>query len=367
VRATAIFERRLLAVLLPLALLGLTGWGVDLWTLPALVLVAAAPPGAPLLAGAVLTLFPTLALPRMGLVFLCGGVVRFRPRAGTVGPRAGARAWAFAAVIALVGWFSTTLAQAPVRSPEELRGEPAAFFAAANERASAVEELRGEGFRDIVGGETMPAVDARDFAVQRQLDSIHRTAKRREREATGAEREALIQVREAAARDGVVVPGSLRLRRETRDGRPVLWIHDPVDPADERFASHALFRQESTRLLRENTRLAAAVVFVLAVLLRMLRGRRHLMSDLWVAVLALVLGVTWVGAAEVAGVGGLAEPLLPVLAVAAFAASWGFVVGLGAVAALFPAALAAHLGAFVFAAAVRYFVREDDRSVARVD
>ena len=171
----------------------------------------------------------------------------------------------------------------------------------------------------------------------------------------------LEQVAEAAARDGVLVPSSLRRRRETRDGRAVLWVFDPSAGDSTGLVSSGIYRAETRRLLRSRSWVAAAIVFALAALLRAARGRSLLGQDLVAAMLAFGLGAVWLEAAAAAGWAPEAPALLPVLAIAAFSATWGLVFALLALAAVLPAEFAGTLGAFVLAAGLRYLVRADRR------
>jgi len=352
-------EHRLLTVLVPLALLGWSGLGIDLWTLPAIVLVSMAPVRPPLLAGALLVFFPSLALQRMGWVFLCGGLLRFWPRA--VGPRVlpGWKGWVAAALVASAGWIGIRAVPAPDGSAEVDDREPSLILVAPGTRVAAAAELRREGFHDVVGGETIPEGSAADLRTQRLLRSIYDIAKSRARTAEGDERAALESIREAAARDGVYLPLSLRRRRTAKDGRDILWVHDDVPRDDERFESHALYRERSEVRLRLQSRLAAALVFAAAVFLRVLGRRAYLMRDLAVALIVFIVGASWLFAGDAAGWGGVADPLLPTLALAGFAATWGFVVVLTAVAVVLPGTFAVHLGAFVLAACLRYLARDE--------
>jgi len=263
-------------------------------------------------------------------------------------------------LVALAGWIGISTVPAPGGSRTAPPREPAALLVPQGTRVAAAQELRAEGFHDVVGGEEIPEGLRDDFVVSRLLESIYDIAKSRARTASGEERSALESVREAAARDGVYVPLSLRRRRTAQDGRDVLWIHDPVDREDDRFVSHSLYRSRSEARLRNQSRLAAAVVFALAVLLRVLRRREHLKRDVAVALIAFVVGASWLFAGDAAGWGGVADPLLPTLALAGFAATWGLVVALAAVAVVLPGTFAVHLGAFVLAACLRYLVREPD-------
>ena len=353
-------EHRLLTVLVPLALLGWSGHGVDLWTVPAIVLVATVPIGSPLLAGAPLLLFPAMTLQRMGIVFLCGGLLRLWPRAKGAAVPPGGKGWIAAGLVALAGWVGVSAVPAPDSTRAVSTRGPALLLVPPGTRVAAAQELRREGYFDVVGGAEIPEGSADDVEVTRLLESIYFTAKSRARTASGDERAALESIREAAARDGVYVPLSLRRRRTAEDGRDLLWIHDTVDPADERFVSHALYRSRSEARLRDQSRLAAALVFALAVILRVLSRREHWARDLTVALVAFLIGASWLFAGDAAGWGGVAEPLLPTLALAGFAATWGFVGVLAAVALVLPGQFAVHLGAFILAACLRYLVRESD-------
>jgi len=356
-------EHRLLAVLAPLVVLGWSGLGVDLWTLPALVLVAMAPVGAPLLAGAAGLAFPALALQRLGWVFLCGGILRLWPRPDSARTHPRGRDWAFAAIVAIAGWFGLQAIPASSFVSSDASREPAVMLVDAGTRVEAANQLHQEGFRQIVGGKEIPEIHAADRDKQRLLSVIHRTAKSMERTATGDDLVALGSLREAAARDGIMIPASFRQRRTAVDGRDVLWIHDPVEPDDARFASHARYRAQSESSLRTQSRWAGALVFALAVLLRVLDRRALRIRDLAIALIGFVVGASWLFAGDAAGWGGLADPLLPTLAIACFASTWGYVLVLAAAAVVLPGTLAIHLGAFLLAACLRALARDPDEAL----
>ena len=354
---TETVERRLLAMLLALGVLGWSGLGVDTASLLALALVAAVPAGAPLLAGAPLVFFPVAALQRIGLVLLCGALIRKRLRRPEGAERAGPAGWIGALGMGMICLFALW----PAEAATQTMGDAAAWFAPAGARSAADETLRARGFTDILGGETFPAVEAGDARASRQLGLIYRTAGRRLKTAPPEERALLEQVQEAAARDGVIVPASLRQRRETLDGRAVLWVFDPGNGDTDGLESSSLYRMRTKRALRSSAGLAAALVFVLAALLRARRGADHLLRDLAVAGLVFAGGVAWFRAVEATGWGGGVDLLLPVMAIAAFSATWGLVFAVGALALILPAEFAAHSGAFVLAAGVHYLARRWSR------
>ncbi len=360
-------ERRLIALLGALAVLGWSGLGVDTASLFALALVATAPSGAPLLAGAALVFFPVLALQRLGVVLLCGGIVRQRLRTPGAYAAAGPAGWVGALAVGALGLIVSWRAEVeqPAQSDPAAQTDPAVWIAPDADRVGAAELLRARGFDDVVGAESFPAVEVGDRTTARQLDRVYRIAERRLRTAPPAqaaeERAMLEQVEEAAARDGVLVPRSLRRRRETRDGRAVLWVFDPSAGDSNGLVSSGIYRAETRRLLRSRSWVAAAIVFALAALLRAARGRILLGQDLVAAALAFVLGAVWLESAAAAGWASEAPALLPVLAIAAFSATWGLVFALLALAAVLPAEFAGYLGAFVLAAGLRYLVRGDKR------
>jgi len=356
-------ERRLIALLGALAVLGWSGLGVDTASLLALALVAAAPPGAPLMAGAALVFFPVLALQRLGLVLLCGGIVRQRLRSPGAYAAAGPSGWVGALAVGALGLIVSWRAEVeqPAQTDPADQTDPAVWIAPDADRVGAAELLRARGFVDVVGAESFPAVEVGDRTTARLLDRVYRIAERRLRTAPPEERPMLEQVEEAASRDGVLVPRSLRLRRETGDGRAVLWVFDPSAGDSNGLVSSGIYRAETRRLLRSRSWVAAAIVFALAALLRAARGRMLLGQDLVAAVLAFGLGAVWLESAAAAGWASEAPALLPVLAIAAFSATWGLVFALLALAAVLPAEFAGYLGAFVLAAGLRYLVRGDKR------
>ncbi|MHC4933923.1 MAG: hypothetical protein ACYTGV_17235, partial [Planctomycetota bacterium] len=127
-------ERRLLSALLPLAVIGGLGWGVDIWTVLAAALVMTVSDGPGLLAAAPCILFPELALKRIGTVFLLGGLARWRRPA----PRSGSRRRGVLVSLALLLGAAGLLLgiyEPQVRPPEGLQLEPAATFVPGPEAA----------------------------------------------------------------------------------------------------------------------------------------------------------------------------------------------------------------------------------------
>jgi hypothetical protein len=327
---------RLLAAAAGVIVLGLSGWGLDVATLPALVCVAAAPRGGPLLAGAVCVLFPSLALRRIGVVFLIGGLVRWVvPR-----PDAGVRRASTAAILLVLavagGW---VLGAAPLRRtvPEPLRGEPAVVLVPQDEASATAEALRKEGWAGVVGGET-PVPPRPDLVIRRKLTEIFRLSMLWARKSSGERRAQFEEVAEAAALESLYLPLELRARLRARDGRAVIWIQDELPPEREEFMSALLYRQRGERQMRREARVAAPIVLVLAgAWLGYRRGNRAA-PGLLAAFLGLAAGVALLLYAEPQGLTLPAELLAPVLVIAALAPSAHAPLGLAAAAAWMPQA-----------------------------
>jgi hypothetical protein len=311
-------EQRLLAMAVPLALLGWSGLGVDVWTIPALVLAGTARTGVGLLAGWALLLSPVLALQRMALVLGTAGLLRLRPAPWMRGPRVGARAWAGAVLLVLIAlallagpWMGTPAASEDV--------EPHALFVAANARAR--EAARISARYEVVGGESYP--DARaEVTTRRRLTKIFELATSLAKRAEGADKERYELIADAAARDAVEIPAGLRQRRETTDDAAVLWVLGPEPGAH----THQLYRTKSDVALRRSSRSAALIVFALGLLVRLARGGVA-PRDLLAPALAFWVGLVLLSRAEL-------DPLIALMAIAPFCAGWMLPIGV-AVASFF--------------------------------
>jgi hypothetical protein len=309
-------EQRLLAMALPLAVLGWSGLGIDVWTLPALVLAGTARTGAALLAGWVLLLSPVLALQRIAIVLGAAGLLRLRPAPWVKGARAGSQAWAalilsMLSLLLLAGWIPDPAAPGTA--------EPRALFVAAAARET--EAARIALTHRVVGGESYP--DARaEIPTRRRLTRIFDLATSLAKRAEGADRARFERIADAAARDAVEVPPGLRQRRETIDGRAVLWVDGRIEGAH----AHLLARARSRDALIRASRSTGLILLALGLLLRLSRGGLA-PRDLLAPVAAFGVGMVLLARA------GL-DPLIPLMAIAPFCAGWMLPVGV-AVAAVF--------------------------------
>jgi hypothetical protein len=321
-------EARVFAALAPLAVLGIAGWGVDASTVPALLLVAAAPRGAPLLCAAPCLLFPDLALRRMGLVLGLGGLLRWgaAPR-----PPAGRERWPLLVPYALAGAAFPLLPAAlpEARLPVEVRHEPSVTLVAAEGRSLRAREMREEGFTAVVGAEPFvpPMPDAE---TRRQLLRIHFLARDHARRAEveaesgegAGEGEAWTEVAAAAAVEGLHEPLDLRRRLRAEDRRAALWGYGRVPVDDPSFDGAALYRLRGQGVLRAQSVRAAVLVFLVAgTFLALARGGRALLP-LLARFGGLLLAFAALSAAHAAGQPVAAETCLPVAVAASFAATW---------------------------------------------
>lgn len=330
-------ERRLLPALVPLAVLCAAGWGIDVWTVPALILAATVPRGRPLVCGAPCLLFPAGTLRRIGLVLLVAGILRWRQRPQPATP-ARRRELALLAVLLVGGWFA--LAALPLRGsePAALRAEPAVCLVPEAEAAAKVRALRKE-FTGVVGGPS-PLPPAADRATRGHLRAIYTLAERMARGATGARKERLMEVAEAAALPELYLPPALRERVRTRDGRAVIWVHDDVPPAREEFIGARLYRLRGVAALRDRAVWASLLTFLLA----------GLAAADPVRLLARVAGVAGGVALLVVAHQGAPEVYAPLLVVVAMAPGVTSLIGLAAAAAALPSAYLWPAAAFTLAA-----------------
>jgi hypothetical protein len=328
--------RRLLAALAGVVALGLLGLGLDVATLPALLCVAAAPCGGPLLAGAACLFFPSLALRRIGAVLLVGGLVRWvAPR-----PEGGLRRGLCAALVvalAAVGWWALGTVPVARSVPEPLRGEPAIVLVPRAEAPARAEALRREGLKGVVGAET-PVPPRPDLVVRRKLTEIFRLSLVWARKSSGERRAQFEEVAEAAALESLYLPLELRARLRARDGRAVIWVQDELPPERGEFMSALLYRQRGEIQLRHEARTAALIALLLGGLwLGYLRGNRAA-PGLLAASLGLVAAVAVVFFFEPRGLSLPAELLAPILVVTALSPSAHAPLGLAAAAAWMPQA-----------------------------
>ena len=323
-------ERRLLAALGALVALGLLGMDVDPWSLPALLLVAAAPAGAPLLAAAPCLLFPPLALKRLGLVLCVGGVLRLAKRGPLRRPAARPgtlQAVALALGLGLAGFL--LLGAAPVRTVPrpEVAAEPAALLVAPGAVPEAAKRLRAEGF-DVTGDEILVPPPA-DLATRRNVGRIYLLAESLAARSEGEARARFEDSKDAASRAVLYLPSALRVRLLTNDGRAVLWA--PADAERDDLTSARLYRDRGAIDLDESARLAGVLVFLTGALALALFERA-----------AAKIALRFAGAAAGAALLLVADPAeadmyLPLLPLAAAAPALGPALALGAAAILLPA------------------------------
>lgn len=355
--------RRLLAALAGVVGLGLAGLGIDVATLPALVCVAAVPRGRPLLAGAACLFFPSLALRRIGVVFLVGGLVRWVTPRPQVGLRGG---WFAAVLVGLAAAGAWALLSVPVARtvPEPLRGEPAVVLVPRADAAAKAQALRREGWARVIGGET-PVPPRPDLVIRRKLTEIFRLAMVWARKSSGARRAQFEEVAEAAALESLYLPLELRARLRARDGRAVLWVQDDLPLEREEFHSALLYRQRGEIQMRKEARIAALIGLALAGLWLGYRCRDRGAPGLVAAYIGLAAGVALLLWGEPFGLTLPAELLAPVLVVAAFSPSAHAPLGLAAAAAWMPQAYLGPALAVALASGGGWLGRVGRRPAAR--
>jgi hypothetical protein len=341
-------ERRLLAALAALVALGVTGLGADSLTVAALLLVAGAPAGSPLLAGAPCLLFPPLALKRLGVVLLVGGVLCLgRPPARE--GRGSLRAAALAVALGVAGFLALDAVPLGAASRPEVAAEPAALLVPPREVAATAAKLRAEGF-DVVGDEDLVPQPA-DLARRRALDRIFTLAERHARGAEGELRDRFADVADAASRTDLYLPTSLRARLRARDGRHALWLAGGAPPA---AASARLYRERGDLSRREHARAAGvAVLLALGLGRALVRGARPVL----LAFLGAAAGVLLLLAAAP----DAADGFVPLVAVAAAAPAFGPPLALAAAAIFDPSTLLPAAALFVAAAVSRRSLRSPSR------
>jgi hypothetical protein len=326
-------EVRLFAALLPLAVLGVAGWGVDASSVPALLLVAAAPRGAPLLCAAPCLLFPSLALRRIGLILVVGGLLRWGP---TVRVPPGRARWALLLPVALAGAAFPALAAAlpPAAVPPEVRHEPAVTLVAPEQRAERAREMRAAGFEDVVG-EAPSVPPLPDAATLRSLLRIHFVARDRARRAEGGERERWEEVAAAAAVEGLHEPHDLRRRLRAEDRRAALWGYGRAPVDDPSFTGAGLYRVRGQDEVRGQALRAALLAFALGgAFVVLARGRGGVVpvlsrfAGLLLAFAALAaahgMGKPFAAETILAGVPFLGAPFLHVAVALLAATACGF-------------------------------------------
>ena len=317
-------ERRLFAVLLPLAVLCSIGWGIEGWSVLALVLAGAAPRGPVLLSGALCLFFPSMVLKRMGVVFLCAGIVRWSAPPGGVTRPGPVRVAILAGGLVLALLLVLAAPRQPTRLPAPLRGSPAATFVDPAALDTEVAALQSRGIRVLGDADPLPppATGARARTIARIYYAAEVLAKQDER---------FVPVRRAAATDSMDWPAGLRAWLMTRDRRRVLWAQQPGLEKEPRFMSAELYRLRGAAALRRDGRIAA-------LLLLAVTGVAMLVTQATRAALLLTLGGILAGAlllvlAERGAMPVNAEAALPLVVMAGHCGSGVAVVGLLAAAA----------------------------------
>jgi hypothetical protein len=323
-------ERRLLAALVPLAILGVAGWGVDRWTVIAVVLVVAAPDGPSLLCAIPCLFFPALTLRRMGFVFLCGTLLRLR-RPGNAGRSRGRNAArVLVALLLAAGALLLHLHEPVIRLPGHLQREPAATFVDPTETRQAAEELRARGFTTVIGEKEIVPADP-DRRTRWALSKIFRLATRLGKTAPEEQRARFRETARAASLDSLYLPAPLRARLRTRDGRAVLWVQEEASVADPDFVSAETYRLRGERQLRRDAGIAACIALVLGGLLLARRHGEGTIVPLTLGFLAIGLCGSLLHLAGLAGADSAVETLLPLLVVAALSPSLACVLALAGV------------------------------------
>ncbi len=342
-------ERRLLAALGALVVIGLLGMGVDRWSVGALLLVAGAPGGAPLLAAAPCLLFPSLALERLGVVLCLGGGLRLLMRRPAFPqPPERRRAIRAAALAVGLGVFGTLLLHAaPMRavSRTEVAAEPGALLVPKGDVPKAAQGLRAEGL-EVTGDERLvPPLP--EPVMRRNLWKIFTRARTLAGRSEGEMRARFEDVNDAAAQFSfTTLPRDLRLRLLADDGRAVLWVPAAAETAD--LTSARLYRVRGELQLRAGARLAGLLVFAAAALaLAVLEGAAR---PLLLRFLGAAAGIALLFVTDPAE----ADFYIPLLPLAAAAPALGPALALGAAALFLPALLWPAVALLVAASAAGY-------------
>jgi len=322
-------QRRLLAALGGLAVVGVVGLGVDVWTVLALLLVVAAPGPAALLAGAPCLFFPALALRRLGLVLLFGGVLRLGPRLAPGAPSTRPPpAWRRVTLgLLLAATAAVALHRPRARAPEAVAGEPAVALVPPAEVAATIDAFRAAGL-GFVSDPTIEIPPPADPPTQSLLLKIHERAKRLAERGPEAERARFQEVADAAGTLSLYAPADLRARMRARDGRAAVWVQGPEPAVDrEELASGELYRLRGESGLRRQSCWAALFCLALVATIQPWRNPRRLLlrwTGLAAATALLVVGErAW-------DMPGVAEASLPLVVLAAHAPSALLLVALAA-------------------------------------
>jgi hypothetical protein len=329
-------ERRLLAALLGLVAVGLLGLGIDRWSLAALLLVAAAPSGTPLVAALPCVFFPSVALQRLGIILSLGGILRLRRPEG----RGSRRARLLALGLSLAGLVAARILPVDAYPRPEVATEPGALLVAHDAVAKEAARLRSEG-HEVVGDERLVPLGA-DVDTRRALRRVFERATRLAGKAEGEARRRFEDVANAAERFDLYLPADLRARLHTLDGRAVLWV--PADAQRDDLASARLYRVRGDLELREGARLAGVLVFALGSAFAAAR-----------ALLARLLGAALGSALLFVASPEAADVYIPLAVLSAAAPAAGTALALAAAAFLCPAAYAWPAVALALASAVPAF------------
>jgi len=309
-RAEAV--RGLLCAMLALATLCVVGWGIDRWTLPALLLLALAPRGGLLLLGAPCILSPALALKRIGLVMLFGLLK------GGGGGRGGGAFPLLRRTVVAAGALAAAIVlhHAPARLPE---GDGQVVrFVPREARHAVAGELRALHGLDVVYEDATLVPPAPDAATRRDIDKIFQLASHLARAATPGEAARWEEIAEAASKSDPFLPSLLRERLVTRDGRAALWVGGGSLPDGDEYVGPQLSRLRGEKGLSHDARLAGlAALAIAAVWVASAEGRG------WFARLLVAGAGIAAGAAILLGYPG-GEPLLPLVSVAAVAGTWTY-------------------------------------------
>jgi len=300
-------DRRLLAPVVALAALGLSGLGFDAPSVLAAAIVAGAPPGLGLLGGAVSLIFPSLALRRIGWILLLGGAFRLAPARGPAALRL------LPAPLLLLA----TLVPGLLRDGESARKEPIVAIVAKERLAERAASLRALDAGEVVGDEAFEPPPPAPVA-RAKIRSIYRAAEARAR--AGGD-PAAAAWREAASMESVPLFTDLRARLEAAEGRRALWVPAPTRMGaflgEPDLYGRGLADLAGARQLAKESAIAAAAAGALGILLvGASRAPPRLAALLFGTLVSALLGA---GASPLVAAAAFSHPLpaAPALAVAA--------------------------------------------------